>query len=302
MQFKNSVVKSLVLAIALCSSVYAAPTTNDCESLQGYLGSPSEGFDCKTNSNGQMTELEIHVPRDGSENVEWSSEQFKKIFSYSTIKKLTYYDEYSDCKELTYGISNLKNLEELYLTSFRGDLVRGALKDLTSLKKFVFYGADANMSDFSKYNIKELSGLSNLESLEFDSTNINTNYASYFKKLSKVTSLTLKNSGKGSVNSLIPIIKNLSNLKELVIDGFESTEQSDIDEIVSSTDLEKFTFNGKEITGKSESDLPISTNDRCGSKFGTKCPSGKCCSKYGWCGKSSDYCGAGCQSEFGKCN
>ena len=41
---------------------------------------------------------------------------------------------------------------------------------------------------------------------------------------------------------------------------------------------------------------------RCGSKYGTRCPSGECCSKHNWCGKSSDHCGSGCQSEFGACN
>jgi len=41
---------------------------------------------------------------------------------------------------------------------------------------------------------------------------------------------------------------------------------------------------------------------KCGKDFG-KCPSGECCSKYGWCGKSTSYCliSRGCQSEFGKC-
>jgi len=48
-------------------------------------------------------------------------------------------------------------------------------------------------------------------------------------------------------------------------------------------------------------DLPISTNGRCGEKYG-KCPSGQCCSRYGWCGKSSDYCDIGCQSIYGDCN
>ncbi|OUM59851.1 carbohydrate-binding module family 18 protein, partial [Piromyces sp. E2] len=47
---------------------------------------------------------------------------------------------------------------------------------------------------------------------------------------------------------------------------------------------------------------PISTDGRCGAKFGnTSCPDGKCCSKYGWCGTSSSHCDAGCQSEFGVC-
>ena len=32
-----------------------------------------------------------------------------------------------------------------------------------------------------------------------------------------------------------------------------------------------------------------------------KCESGKCCSKYGWCGTGPNYCNVsnGCQSEFG---
>ena len=41
---------------------------------------------------------------------------------------------------------------------------------------------------------------------------------------------------------------------------------------------------------------------KCGKEYG-KCPSGQCCSKYGWCGKSDDYCDTskGCQSAFGTC-
>ncbi|ORX42184.1 hypothetical protein BCR36DRAFT_587370 [Piromyces finnis] len=41
---------------------------------------------------------------------------------------------------------------------------------------------------------------------------------------------------------------------------------------------------------------------KCGKGIGS-CIEGFCCSKYGWCGKSSYYCSKekGCQSEFGKC-
>ncbi|KAF2850984.1 carbohydrate-binding module family 18 protein [Plenodomus tracheiphilus IPT5] len=53
----------------------------------------------------------------------------------------------------------------------------------------------------------------------------------------------------------------------------------------------------------------ISKNNRCGygnsiaSKYlGQTCPSGQCCSQYGYCGKFDAYCGAKCQSAFGKCN
>jgi len=43
-----------------------------------------------------------------------------------------------------------------------------------------------------------------------------------------------------------------------------------------------------------------SVEGRCGEDYG-KCPSGQCCSKYGWCGKTDNYCSNGCQSEFGDC-
>ncbi|ORX81486.1 hypothetical protein BCR32DRAFT_299413, partial [Anaeromyces robustus] len=40
---------------------------------------------------------------------------------------------------------------------------------------------------------------------------------------------------------------------------------------------------------------------RCGSGIGS-CPSGQCCNRDGLCGTGNDYCGKGCQSQFGKCN
>ena len=41
---------------------------------------------------------------------------------------------------------------------------------------------------------------------------------------------------------------------------------------------------------------------RCGGINGLNCRSGQCCSKYNYCGTSSDYCKNGCQSYFGRCN
>ncbi|EEE66386.1 hypothetical protein OsJ_22712 [Oryza sativa Japonica Group] len=38
--------------------------------------------------------------------------------------------------------------------------------------------------------------------------------------------------------------------------------------------------------------------EQCGSQAGgALCPNCLCCSQYGWCGSTSDYCGAGCQSQ-----
>jgi len=48
-------------------------------------------------------------------------------------------------------------------------------------------------------------------------------------------------------------------------------------------------------------DEKVSTNDKCGFKNG-RCPNGKCCSKYGYCGTTEKHCGTGCQSEFGQCS
>jgi hypothetical protein len=36
--------------------------------------------------------------------------------------------------------------------------------------------------------------------------------------------------------------------------------------------------------------------EQCGRKAGgALCPGGLCCSQFGWCGSTNDYCGSGCQ-------
>jgi chitinase len=40
--------------------------------------------------------------------------------------------------------------------------------------------------------------------------------------------------------------------------------------------------------------------EQCGSQAGgAVCPGGLCCSQFGWCGSTNDYCGTGCQSQCG---
>ena len=41
---------------------------------------------------------------------------------------------------------------------------------------------------------------------------------------------------------------------------------------------------------------------RCGAINGLNCRSGQCCSKYNYCGTTSDYCKKGCQGYYGHCN
>ena len=44
--------------------------------------------------------------------------------------------------------------------------------------------------------------------------------------------------------------------------------------------------------------LGTSSAEQCGSQAGgAVCPNGLCCSKFGYCGNSNDYCGTGCQSQ-----
>jgi len=45
----------------------------------------------------------------------------------------------------------------------------------------------------------------------------------------------------------------------------------------------------------------VSTDGQCGDGHG-KCPSGQCCSQYGYCGTSTAHCNAKCQTKYGICN
>ncbi|XP_073012219.1 endochitinase-like [Typha latifolia] len=46
--------------------------------------------------------------------------------------------------------------------------------------------------------------------------------------------------------------------------------------------------------------LATTLAQQCGTQAkGAKCPNGLCCSRYGYCGTTSAYCGAGCQSQCG---
>jgi len=51
-------------------------------------------------------------------------------------------------------------------------------------------------------------------------------------------------------------------------------------------------------------DLPVSPNGHCGSEAKAICKDslfGDCCSFYGYCGNTTEYCGLGCQEAFGLC-
>jgi len=124
------ILKSLFLT-SLCASAYAA--RDDCKELGSVLSSEAMP-DCKVNANGEMIELTYNTFDDST-----TEEGYKKALSYPTLKKLNFNDEYGNCKPLTYGLSNLTNLEELNIKSFRGDLAPNTLKGLNSLKILLQY-------------------------------------------------------------------------------------------------------------------------------------------------------------------
>ena len=52
----------------------------------------------------------------------------------------------------------------------------------------------------------------------------------------------------------------------------------------------------------SGSETVVIDPNQCGpANNNNKCVSGLCCSQNGWCGNTTDYCGAGCQTGFGDC-
>ncbi|KAI1843754.1 hypothetical protein JX265_001048 [Neoarthrinium moseri] len=60
------------------------------------------------------------------------------------------------------------------------------------------------------------------------------------------------------------------------------------------------------VSGSTPSPPPSTGNpspdDTCGGANGYSCINNQCCSQWGWCGTTSEYCGAGCQSPFGRCD
>jgi len=222
------ILKSLFLT-SLCASAYAAK--DDCKELRTYLDYAIT--DCKMNDNGEMIELAY-----SSYQEETTEEAYKKALSYPTLKKLTFRDEYSDCHPLTYGLSNLKNLEELNIRSFRGYLAPNTLKGLTSLKKFTFDTGDS-VGGLLKENLEELGTLTNLESITLIYADLNEEGLKSLQNLNKVTSLTLKCGEKVNLN-VAGLLANLKNVKELTI-TYKMKHQKDVDAITSYSNLEKLT-------------------------------------------------------------
>ncbi|KAH6599659.1 hypothetical protein BASA50_002856 [Batrachochytrium salamandrivorans] len=58
---------------------------------------------------------------------------------------------------------------------------------------------------------------------------------------------------------------------------------------------------GLQLNNSARVSLPETQDGSCGKVAGFQCSVGDCCSQYSFCGSTVDYCGAGCQPEFGLC-
>eukprot|EP00798_Chlamydomonas_sp_ICE-L_P010708 gene10708-12409_t len=44
------------------------------------------------------------------------------------------------------------------------------------------------------------------------------------------------------------------------------------------------------------------SDNRCGAGFETHCGTARCCSQFSFCGGTNEFCGEGCQRDYGACN
>jgi len=201
-------------------------------------------------------------------------------------------------------IASLPNLEELTMSNFGDRSEEYEIKSLechNKLRKLTI-----NSGYISK-NIDFLNDLVNLTYLDFSSSGITE-----FPQLENLKKLEYLDLNSNSINDILPeYLSELENLKYFNITGQNNIIRG---KVLTNKSLEKCGYSSHdELCIPKDYELncliePVSfetckegdPDGRCGEVYG-KCPSGQCCSKYGWCGKSDDYCAQGCQSEFGDC-
>ncbi|KAG4102105.1 RNI-like protein, partial [Neocallimastix lanati (nom. inval.)] len=209
-------------------------------------------------------------------------------------------------------ISKLTNLETLNIISSvraRKDMEFDALKSLTKLTTL-------EITDFHHFELENIPNfiysLTNLKSLTIKGQNIKT----IPDKLSTLKNLTYLDLSGNQIDSELPeSLNNLSklehiNLQENVNIKGKTLTNSSLKKCIyeskyslcKAKDMNCFENNVTFEACKSDKTNVISSDGRCGKDYGS-CPSGQCCSKYGWCGTDDKYCLAakGCNPEFGKC-
>jgi len=240
----------------------------------------------------------------------------KMIYSIPTLKNLTVSNKLSSISD---SISNLKNLEKLDFHSNHISKISDNIEDLKKLKELDLSDNEIEKipEQFSKlesleildlsYNpIKEipegLCKLKNLKELLIDEVESQSDIiipkacCTKFNICKESTDLPVSTNGKcGKEYGYCPSGNCCSKY------GWCGTKEEYCS--ISKGCQSEFGKCNDDSNNTTIPELPVSTNGKCGKEYG-KCPSGKCCSSYGWCGTKEEYCSIskGCQSEFGKCN
>jgi len=213
------------------------------------------------------------------------------------------------------NIAKLTELNELYLNNLNyGDLNLDPLKNLTKITKFYiddYYDNPLKKIPDCVYSFKSLKELG----VTYNKI------TSIPSKLSELKDLEILNLSTNEIDSDLPeSLNSLSKLKKV----FFTSNKNLRGKTLTNENLEYCSYEyGSEYdlciakdmdclddaryepcsSSNDAASTKVSTDGRCGKEKG-RCPTGECCSKYGWCGRSSDHCSAdaGCQSTYGQCS
>jgi len=235
-----------------------------------------------------------------------------EVYSLTTLKKLDIWEQ--EVTSISDKIANLKNLEELSMTANKLTTIPEVIGELKNLKvlHLDFNPIDQEVPEF-------LNDLPNLTDINLEIEKLKG------KTLTNEKIVTCYYSTKAD----LCIAKNMECLKDYKFKSCDNNSNTNDDTKISTNDrcgkgkgkcpngecCSKYGWCGtsndhcaiskgcQSEFGKCAEEKKTPVDGKCGKGYG-KCPSGQCCSKYGWCGTSTDYCALskGCQSEFGKCS
>jgi len=225
----------------------------------------------------------------------------KSLGNLKNLKEL-YTRENNFNSTMPAAIFSLYNLEKLNVGS---SSITKIPKEIKNLKKLVELRAQNNQ-------ISEIADLGSLQNLKYLVLS-NNKLKKFPKGLENLKNLEVLNLSWNQIDEEIPeSLNNLPNLKYFYVSGNENIRGKTLsndkleecgyietNNLCKAKDMECL----KDYSFKScssSTDNEISKNGECGKGKG-KCPSGECCSKYGYCGTSDKHCKTGCQSEFGTC-
>jgi len=237
-----------------------------------------------------------------------------QLFDLSNLKNLTIINSYND-KGLTSIPKEIANLKNLEILNFYYNKIKTIPKEIGALSNLKVLNLQFN----SVTNLpSELGNLENLEELNVGFNEIDDVIPESLNNLKKLKSVHLGGNenlrGKTLTNPTIEecfynfdkklcVAKYMDCMKDYIDDDiFPSKNCTDIDTTTTTTIKKTTTIKTTTTTTTTEKSTSTPYDYRCGQDYG-KCKYGLCCSKYGHCGGSAEYCAIskGCQSEFGEC-